>query len=282
MAELLTAVAVAHVAPGGGVRAQPAIVGDDQLLADLRARGVARLERLGEAEPGPHEQRLDGRDGDPERRRQVGVGHPAELAHEQRRALLIGQPAHVRDQAPERLALVGLGDRVVDRRAQQLDHLGRRRRGPAQLVDAPVVRHPVEPGAQSQLAVVGAQARSRRGRRCPGARPRRPGGAGQHLARVGEQPLAVAVVDHPERLVVAGPEQRHELLVGAQPKERRPDRRPGPSYCCRCWECGRFHVIPVLTLTGEPEEGFANRSIAAPGAAAPCQDSDTITCLTSV
>ena len=84
MAELLTAVAVAHVAPGGGVGAQPAIVGDDQLLTYLRARGVARLERLGEAEPGPHEQGLDGRDGHPERPRQVGVGHPAELAHEQR------------------------------------------------------------------------------------------------------------------------------------------------------------------------------------------------------
>ncbi len=50
----------------------------------------------------------------------VGVGHPAQLAHEQRRALLIGQSADVGDQPPERLALVGLGDRVVHRRAQQL------------------------------------------------------------------------------------------------------------------------------------------------------------------
>ena len=38
--------------------------------------------------------------------------------------------------------------------------------------------------------------------------------AAQHLARVGEQALAVAVVDGPERVVVAHPEERDELVVG--------------------------------------------------------------------
>src|SRR5205085_8063543 len=82
----------------------------------------------------------------------------------------------------------------------------------------------------------------------------------QHLARVGEQPLPVAVVDDPEGVVVAGPEQRHELLVGAETKERRgrvgPNRGSSPGYCCPCWECGRFHVKPVLTLTPSSGEGF--------------------------
>ena len=89
----------------------------------------------------------------------VGVGHSAELAHQQRRPLLLGEPADVRDQAPERLAPVGLVDRVVHRGAQQLEHLGRRRRRPAQLVDAAVVRDAVQPGPERELAVVGPQAR---------------------------------------------------------------------------------------------------------------------------
>jgi hypothetical protein len=41
----------------------------------------------------------------------------------------------------------------------------------------------------------------------------------QHLARVGEQALPVAVVDNAERLVMTRPEQRDELLVGAEAKQ---------------------------------------------------------------
>jgi hypothetical protein len=66
----------------------------------------------------------------------------------------------------------------------------------------------------------------------------------KHLARVGEESLPVAVVDDPEGIVVAGAEQRYELFVGAEAEEWRPDRSPSPGYCCRCWECGRFHVNP--------------------------------------
>ena len=43
--------------------------------------------------------------------------------------------------------------------------------------------------------------------------------AAEHLARVGEEPRAVAVVDRPEGLVVAGSEERDELLVGAQSQQ---------------------------------------------------------------
>ena len=48
----------------------------------------------------------------------------------------------------------------------------------------------------------------------------------EHLAGVREQPGAITVVDRAEGLIVACPEQRDELLVGAKAKERRPDARP--------------------------------------------------------
>ena len=99
------------------------------------------------------------------------------------------------------------------------------------------MRDAVEPRAQRHLAVVGAQravgAHEDVLQRVLGVLAR----AGQHLAHVGEQPLAVAVVDDAERLVVAGAEQRHQLLVGAQPQQRRPERRLGS--------------VPVLTVLGE-------------------------------
>ena len=51
--------------------------------------------------------------------------------------------------------------------------------------------------------------------------------SGKHLPRVREQPPSVPVVDRPERLVLAGPEHRDELLVGPQSQKRRPDTGSG-------------------------------------------------------
>jgi hypothetical protein len=48
----------------------------------------------------------------------------------------------------------------------------------------------------------------------------------EHLARVGEQAHAVAVVNRPEGVIGAGAEQRHELFVGAQSQERSGERGP--------------------------------------------------------
>ena len=115
--ELTASGAVAHVSPGGRARTDAAVVRERQLLADLRARGVARDQRLGERDPRAHQQRLDGGDRDAERLGHVVVGHPAELAHQERRALVIGQPAHVGDQPLERLAPHGRGHGVVHWRA---------------------------------------------------------------------------------------------------------------------------------------------------------------------
>ena len=168
-------------------------------------------------------------------------------------------------------------------RAQQLHHLGPRRRGAPEFVDAAVVGHPVEPGPQRKLAAVSAQAgvgpHEDVLQRVLGVLAMR-----QHLARVGEQPLPVAVVNHPEGVVVAGPEHCDELLVGAEAKKRRgrvgrvgPSNRASPGYGYRCWECGRFHCEPVLTLTREPEEGFRSLSNPVLGTGPAGQDKDTVT-----
>jgi len=96
----------------------------------------------------------------------------------------------------------------------QVDALGRRH-GPAKLVDAAVMRDSVKPGTQCQLAVAGTQPRV-----C--AQKHVLEGVlgvltfGEHLPCVGKQPRPVTVVDRPERLVLASPEHRDELLVGAQ------------------------------------------------------------------
>jgi hypothetical protein len=104
------------------------------------------------------------------------------------------------------------------------------------VVDATVVGDAVQPRPHVHVAPVGAQrsvgadedvlqhvlgvlARSR----------------AQHLTHIGEQPLAVAVVDHPERLVAAGPEQREQLLVRTQTEQRRAEGQPCQSH--RCVNC---------------------------------------------
>src|SRR5256885_12994459 len=50
-----------------------------------------------------------------------------------------------------------------------------------------------------------------------GVRPR----SGQHLARVGEQALAVALVDDLERVLVTLAEERDQLIVGPDRKSTR-------------------------------------------------------------
>src|SRR3954467_240232 len=102
---------------------------------------------------------------------------------------------------------------------------------PAQVVDAAVVGHAVQPGAHVHLAVVVAQ------------RPVGPHehvlehvlgvlarGRREHLAHGGAQPLPIAVVQHAEGFVVSVTEQRHQLLVRAQPQQRTAERQA--TQCC--------------------------------------------------
>ena len=88
---------------------------------------------------------------------EVGVGHAVDLAHQQRRALLLGQAADVGDQAAQVLAPLGVLERVVQRRARHLEDVGGRGHRAAQVVDAAVVGDAVEPGAHVDRALVGAQ-----------------------------------------------------------------------------------------------------------------------------
>ena len=63
--------------------------------------------------------------------------------------------------------------------------------------------------------------------------------APQHLAHVREQALAIAVMDHAERLVVARAEQGQELVVGAHAQQWAAERQPGQAG--RCVQCSGFH-----------------------------------------
>ena len=208
------------------------------------ARGVARLDGLDEPDPRAHEQRLHRLQRDAERLGELGVAQAVHLAHEQRRALLLGQPADVGDQAAQVVAALRVDRRVVQRPARGLEEVDRGRHGLAQMVDAAVVRDAVQPGAQRHRPVVDAQrgvgAQEDVLQRVLGVLAR----AAEHLAGVDEQPLAVAVVDDAEGRVVAGAEEGDELLVGSQPQKRRRDR--DPVECGGCSERSGLHVrIPV-------------------------------------
>jgi hypothetical protein len=157
--ELAAPAAFGYVSPHGAAAPDATIVGQGELIANRDAGGVARFYSQGEADPRPDQERLDGRHRDIHGRGHVGVAHPSELAHEQGRALLCRQPVQIGDQSPQRLALLDLRDRVVRGPAALLQDRGRRRYGPAELVDATIVRDPVQPRAQRELATVGPKSR---------------------------------------------------------------------------------------------------------------------------
>ena len=126
-------------------------------------------------------------------------------------------------------------------RRERVDLLDGDRLGTAELVDAAVVGDPIQPRSQRQPAIVGAKAVEGPHEYLLEGVLGILSGARQHLTRVGEQPRAIAIVDHPEGVVVALAKQRHELLVGADPKQGGADRDPTAPEAYRCWECGGFH-----------------------------------------
>ena len=140
------------------------------------------------------------------------------------------------DELGEVLAALGLLDRIVQRLARDLEDVGRGRHRAPHVVDAAVVGDAVEPGAQVDVARVGPQgavgAHEDVLQHVLGVLAR---ARAQHLAHVGEQPLAVAVVDGAEGLLAAGAEEREQLLVRAQPEQRRAERQPCQAY--RCVDC---------------------------------------------
>ena len=97
----LTRRALATVAAGATADAHPAVGGADQLVADLCARRVASRGDLDHPRARPQQQRLHRRDRDRHRARQLLVAETLELPHQQRRALLAREGAHVGHQTRE-------------------------------------------------------------------------------------------------------------------------------------------------------------------------------------
>jgi hypothetical protein len=211
-------------------------MGDDQLFPDLRAGRVAGHGGLGEAHARAHKQRLDGRNRHGEDVGELGVAHAAQLAQEQRRALLIGQATDIRDQPSQRLAALGLGNRVGHRRGDEVNHLGGDRHRTAKLIDAAVVRDPVQPGPKGEIAIVGPQRRVGAHEHVLESVFGILSRSREHLARIREQPLPITVVDDPERVLVALAEEDDELLVGPKPQQRYRGGQMLPAETCRCLE----------------------------------------------
>jgi hypothetical protein len=209
----------------------------DQLGSDLPTVRVARCRGSGQAHPSADEHRFDRWNRQVEGLGQLGVAHSAQLAHQQRRSLLFGEPADVHNQATQVLLLLGRGHRVADGGSKRFGLEADHRRRPPNLIDTAVVRHAIEPRPQGQFSVVRAKARERPHedvlQRVLGILAR----AGQHLPHIREQPRPVTVVDGAKGLVVACTKQLDELLVRTKPKQRRPNRRPACGQSRPCMNC---------------------------------------------
>lgn len=216
------------------------IVAENELLADRRARRLPRLVGRQQPHSRPDQERLDGRYRNPESRSQLGIAHAAHLAQKQNRTLLFGKPLDVDYQSAQGVSLFGQRRRT-GLSALGVIGLGEQRERAPELIDAPVVGHPVKPSLQGQVTVAGAQAGVGALKdilqRVLGilAAP------GQHLPGVGEKPLAIAVVDDAERLVVARSKQGHQLLVGPEAEERTAQPARSLDDSLSKLESGGFH-----------------------------------------
>src|SRR5579875_287646 len=172
-------------------------------LLDLR-QPLARLE----------DRLLGGGGGGAQRDPDLLVGEPAELAQEQRRALALGQPGEILDQAAPAGAAV---HRLLDR-ARQRHLLAQRLRlalapAPPQQRDRLVVGDPVQPGPQRRRAPLLAKRGQRSGERRL-QRVLRVLVVAENRAAVAVQRLVVALVDDRERALAApGGLPRQQLVA---------------------------------------------------------------------
>ena len=127
--EPTAASAVRQVPADGSARSDAAVVRERELVADLDAGGVPRLDGERQADPRPDQERLHRRHRDIHGCGDVGIAHPAELSHEQRRSLLRGKPMQIGDQPLQRLTLFHSRDRVVRLRRGLVKDGRRGRRG---------------------------------------------------------------------------------------------------------------------------------------------------------
>ena len=223
---------------GALVRVSPSATSPSS-LADLLARQQPRLGGLGERHAGPHEQRLDRRDGRLHRLGDLLVGQRVDLPQQQRGALRLRELLHVGDQEPELLAPVDLvGGRLavlgeVD--VHRVDADGLRA---AQVVERPVACDPVQPRAHVDRAVVG-EDRVEGGGEHLLQHVLRVLLRGQHVAAEGQQPRLIAGDQRLERVVVAAPHERDQAVVRLQAQQRRAPVHAG--YAGWVVKCGSFH-----------------------------------------
>ena len=204
-----------------------------ELQADLVAGELASLGGLGERDTGPDEQGLDARDGGVHRLGDLLVAHRVDLAEQESRALGLGKVRDVLEQAAELLAVLHAlerGDAIhVRHRVHRVDAV---RGGPAKVVEAAVARDPVEPGAHSDVALVGDH--------------RVVGGdehllehvfrvlcRAQHLAAEAQEPGLVALDQRIEGVLMAAPDEDDQVRVVLEAKQRRaPGKQPALLRVC--------------------------------------------------
>jgi len=198
-------------------------------------RGAGQAHQLG---PGARQARHDGALGHLERRGDLAVGEPLELAQDEHRAVLARE---ARQEPLEREARLGARQRLLRRRAgvgRGLVGLRQRAHEPQalalQAMQAGVHGQAMEPGREARAPVEGVGALEELQEHVLG----RVLGVG----RTAEEPpaqaldaLAMALVGRPQRAHVAAPEAEHELLVGVH-RGRTTGRGPaglGPAGAAR-------------------------------------------------
>ena len=198
-----------------------ALGGLGELEADVVTGELAGLARLGERDPGPHEQALDARDGGVHGLGDLLVAHRVDLAEEECRALGLREMGDVLEEVAELLAVLDPlegGDPV---------HMGVRvhrvlavRGRLAKVVEAAVAGDPVEPRAHRDRAPVGDH-RVVGGDEDLLEHVLGVLGRAQHLAAEAEEARLVALHESVEGVLVALAGQRDEVLVGLEAEKGR-------------------------------------------------------------
>jgi hypothetical protein len=239
LAERRAAIALANVAAHGRGRALEALGHLAELLPNFGTRELARFRGLGQRDARAHEQRLDARDGRLHRLRDLLVRERVDLTQEQRRPLRLRQLLDVLHEEPELLAPVHL---VRGRRAAvgevDVHRVHADRGGAPQVVERPVARDAVEPGADVQRALIGEHRVEGRGEDVLEdvlgvlARP-------QHVPAERKEARLVAAHQGFVGGLVAASGQRDQAVVGLQPQQRRRSAEPvGPDML----ESSGFHA----------------------------------------
>ena len=239
-AEVAAAVAALDVAADRRRELAQALGGLAELEAHLLAGELARLGRLGQADPRAHQQRLDARHRRVHDLGDLLVGEGVHLAQHERRALRLRKVADVVEQQAELLAAVGLltgGLPGVGKVGVHRVHADRRRA--PHVVERAVARDPVEPRPRVDLARVGHdRVECRREdllEHVLGVLAR-----AQHVPAESEQPLLVARDEGLERRLLAGAGECDQPLVAGQPQQ---GRRPAQGGQRLLLECVALHGV---------------------------------------